>query len=131
MVYACSSIKVYGRVVAWLPKSWSGLFDEGLPTQEVLMASAANEFEASDKLARKWYDTHSYRFMTLRVVESPESAGDPDTWQEWAASLGAAAAAAAPWVLALSPLLLGPALVFGPPAVDGFIKFLKSLGWIS
>ena len=108
------------------------VMDEKLPTEERIKVEAPNDFEAAI-LARDVFTMRRGKYHTTSRITSKHS--DGNTWQEWAAGAGAAAAAALPWVIALSPLLLGPVLVFGPPAFDELsaraTQFFKSLGWIS
>jgi hypothetical protein len=106
--------------------------DEKLPTEEHIKVEAPNDFEAAI-LSRDVFTMRRGKYHITSRITSKHS--NENAWQEWAAGLGAAAAAAAPWVIALSPLLLGPVLVFGPPAFDELstraTQFFKSLGWIS
>ena len=107
------------------------VMDENLPTEEHIKVDAANDMEAAI-LARDVFTMRRGRYHITSRITSKHS--DGNTWQDWAAGVGAVAAAALPWVIALSPLLLGPVLVFGPPAFDELsahaTQFFKSLGWV-
>lgn len=61
-----------------MPKQFSGVFDEGLPSYDVITVSAENEFQASSKLADEFREKHGRLATTLRVMEMPSPRGSKD-----------------------------------------------------
>jgi hypothetical protein len=123
-------LKLYS-VVSCLSEAvhtYTFVMDEGLPTEEHIEVEAASDLEAGI-LARDVFTMRRGRYHVTSKIVSKHS--DGNVLQNWVAGLGSVAAAAAPWVFALAPLLLGPAVLAGPSAFDEFGKWLRGLGVVS